>query len=91
MPDTKDPYSKPSEKDNYNFGIINRADELEKQNLSGKICSIKSRARQHTKYTDSLNNFSKRKESPNNELIRRTGDREGWMAMIVDVCNRPDT
>ena len=41
--------------------------------------------------TQSLNNFVTRKESPNNELIRRTGDREGWNAMINDVCNRPGT
>ena len=31
------------------------------------------------------------KESPYNELIRRTDDREGWKAMITDVCNRPGT
>ena len=31
------------------------------------------------------------KESPNNELIRGTGDREGWKAMIADVCKRPGT
>ena len=29
-----------------------------------------------------------RKESPNNELIMRTKDREDWKAMIADVCNR---
>ena len=34
-------------------------------------------------------NFVTRKESPNNELIGRTDDREGWKAMIADVCNRP--
>ena len=54
---------------------INRADGLEKQILSGKVCGTKSRGRQRTKYTDSLNNFEKRKESPNNELIRRNDDR----------------
>ena len=53
------------------FGHINRADGLEKQILSGKICGTKSRGRQRTKYTDSLNNLVTRKESPNNELIRR--------------------
>ena len=73
------------------WGHINRADGLEKQILSGKICGTKSRERQCTKYTDSLNNFVTRKESPNNELIRRTGDREGWKAMIADVWNRPGT
>ena len=31
------------------------------------------------------------KESPNNELIRRTYDREDWKAMIADVCNRAGT
>ena len=73
------------------FGHINRADGLEKQILSGKICGTKSRGRQRTKYKDSLNNFITRKESPNNELIRRTDNREDWKAMIVDVCNRPGT
>ena len=69
------------------FGHIHRADELEKQTLSGKICGTKSRGRQRTKYTDSLNKFGTRKESPNNELIRRTDDRDNWKAMIADVCN----
>ena len=45
----------------------------------------------HTKYTDSLNNFVTRKESPNNDLIRRTDDREDWEALIADVCNSPGT
>ena len=71
------------------WGHINRAGGLEKQIWSGKICGSKSRGRQRKKYTDSLNNFVTRKESPNNELIRRTDDREGWKAMIADVCNRP--
>ena len=71
------------------FAYINRADGLEKQILSGKICGTKSIGRQRTKYTNSLNNFIIRKESPNNELIRRTDDREDWKAMIV--CNRPGT
>ena len=43
---------------------INRAGGLEKQILTGKICGIKSKGRQRTKYTDS--NFVTRKESPNN-------------------------
>ena len=73
------------------FGHIDRADGLENQILSGKICGTKNRGRQRTKYTDSLNNFVTRKESPNNELITRTDDREGWKAMIADVCNRPGT
>ena len=73
------------------FGHINRADGLEKQILSEKIYGTKSKGRQRTKYTDSLNNSVTRKESPNNELIRRTDDREGWKAMIADVCNRPGT
>ena len=60
------------------FGHIIRADGLEKQILSGEIFGTKSKGRQHTKYTDSLNNFVTRKESPNNELIRRTDDREDW-------------
>ena len=71
------------------FGNINRADGLEKQILSGKICGTKSRGRHRTKYTDSLNNFVTRKESPNIELIKRTDDKEDWKAMIADVCDRP--
>ena len=67
------------------FGHINRADGLEKQILSGKIRGIKSRGRQHTKCTDSLNNFVTRKESPNIELIGRSDDREDWKAMIADM------
>ena len=73
------------------FERINRADGLEKQISSGKMCATKSRGRQRTKYTDSLNNFVARKESPNNELIRRTDDREGWKAMTADVCKRLGT
>ena len=69
------------------FGHINRADGLEKQILSGKISGIKSRGRQHTKYTDSLKTFVIRKECSNNELIRRTDDREGWKAMIADATD----
>ena len=46
--------------------------------LSGKMCGTKSKGRQRTKYTDSLNNFVTRKESTYNELIRRTDDREDW-------------
>ena len=57
--------------------------------MSGKICGIKSTGRQSTKYTDSLNNFVTRKKSLNNEIIRRTDDREDWKATIADVCNRP--
>ena len=60
-----------------------RADRLEKQILSGKIFGTKSRGRKCKKNTDSLNNFVSRKESPNNELIRRTEDREDWNAMIA--------
>ena len=73
------------------LGYLIRADGLEKQILSGKICGTKSKGRQRTKYTNSLNNFVTRKESPNNELIRRTDDREDWEAMIADVCNSPGT
>ena len=71
------------------FWHLIRADGLEKQILSGKIWVPKSRGRQRIKY--SLNNFVTRKESPNNELIRRTDDREDWEAMIADVCNSPGT
>ena len=70
------------------FGRITRADRIEKQILSGKICGTESRGRHRTKYTNSLNNFVTRIESPNNEPIRRTDDRE---AVIADMCNRPGT
>ena len=59
--------------------------------MSGKICDAKSRGRHRTKYTDCLNNFVTRKESPNNELMRRTDDRDDWKAIIADVCNSPGT
>ena len=88
----KDSYSKPSEKDNFKFfWHLIRAGGLEKQMLSREICGTKSKGRQRTKYTDSLNNFVTRKKSPNNELIRRTDDSEEWDAMIADVCNSPGT
>ena len=73
------------------FWHINIADGIEKQMLSGKICSTKSRGRQLTKYIDSVNNFVTRKDSLNNELIRKTDHREDWRAMIADVCIRPGT
>ena len=73
------------------FGHINRADRLEKQLLCGKICGKRSRGRQRTKYTDSLNNFATGKKSHVNELIRKTDNREEWRAMIAYVCNRPGT
>ena len=54
------------------------------------MCGTKSKSsgRQRTKYTDRLNNLVTRKESPNNELIRRTDDREAWKDRIA---NRPGT
>ena len=55
------------------------------------MCGLKNRGRQRTKYTDSLNNFVTGKESPNNELIRRTDVRVNRKAMIADVCNRSGT
>ena len=73
------------------FGHLDRVDGLEKQILSGKICGTKSRGRQRTEYTYSLNNFVTRKGSPNNELIRRTDDRGDWKATISDVWIRPGT
>ena len=73
------------------IGHINRAGGLEHDVLGGKICRTKSRGRHRTKYTDSLNNYVTRKESPNNELIRRPDDRGDWKAMISNVCNRPGT
>ena len=73
------------------FGHINRADGLEKEILNGKISGKKSRGRQRTKFTDSINKYVTGRGSPNIELIRRTDDRQDWKAMIADVCNRPGT
>jgi len=74
------------------FGHIIRADGLEKLLWSGKICGNKSRGRQRTEFTDSLNKFAMNKEGTNNELMRGTENRKKWRAMIVDVCRtRPDT
>ena len=56
-----------------------------------RICGPKSRGRQRPKHIHSLNNFVTRRESPNNELIRRTNYIEDWKAMIANVCNRPGT
>ena len=42
-------------------------------------------------FTFFLQFLETRKVSPNNELIRRTDDREDWKAMIADVCNRLGT
>ncbi|GFO00873.1 endonuclease-reverse transcriptase [Plakobranchus ocellatus] len=57
------------------FGHINRADGIEKQILCGKICGTKGRGRHKI---HSLNSYSTRKESPNNELIRElTTERNG--------------
>ena len=39
------------------FGHINRDGVLEKQILDGKISGTKSRGRQSTRYTDSLNTY----------------------------------
>ena len=58
------------------FGHMSRADGLEMQILSGEICDTKSKEKPDAKYTDSPNNFLTRKEYPNNELIKRTDDRE---------------
>ena len=68
------------------FGHVNRADGLEKLLLSGKICGKKSRGKQRTKFTDSLNAFATNNKGTKNELIRRTEKRDEWRAMIVDVC-----
>ena len=39
--------------------------------------------------THSLNNFVTKKEFADNEVLRRTDDREDWEAMVADVCNIP--
>ena len=58
------------------FGHMNKADGLEMQILCGEVCDTKSKEKPDAKYTDSLSNFVTRKEYPNNELIKRTDDRE---------------
>ena len=59
--------------------------------MCGKICGTKSRRRQRTKYTDSLNNYVARNASSNNELIRRIDDREGWEVIIAgDLAHDED-
>ena len=55
---------------------MNRALGLEMQISSGKICDTKKKRKTRCKYTDSLNNFVTRKEYQNNELLKRTDDRE---------------
>ena len=67
---------------------VNRADGTEKHLLSVKICGTKCRGINRTKHLDRLNNFVTRKESPNNELIGRAGDKADWKAIIADVCKR---
>ena len=88
--DTKDPYSKPSKKDNYNFLAYKQSWWTRKTNIEWKDLWYQKQ-RKTTHKIHSLNNFVTRKESPNDALIRRTDDREGWKAMIADVCNRPCT
>ena len=70
------------------FGHIIRADGLEKQLPCGKICGVKSRGRQRTKYTDSLNKFVTKKQSTIQDLIRRADNRDEWKSMTANVCNR---
>ena len=65
--------------------------DYKSKNLVERCVVPKNRGRQRAKYTGSVNNFVTRKEYPDNELISRTDDREGWNAMIADVCNRPGT
>ena len=73
------------------LGHVIRADRLEKQLLCGKINGTRSRGRQRTKYTDSLNNFTTRKQSSINDLICKADNRDEWRSVIVDVCSRPGT
>jgi len=73
------------------FGHLNRADGLEKRLLCGKISGVRSRGKQRMKYTDSLNNFTTKKQSSINDLIRKASDRDEWKSMIADVCSRPGT
>ena len=66
-------------------GHINRADGLVKQILSGKMFGTKSRGRERTKYTNSLNNFITRKESPDNGEL--TTERIGWPWPLMSVTD----
>ena len=73
------------------FGHINRKDGLEKRLLCGRINGVKSRGRQRTKFTDSLNSYVTGKTTSNIEMIRKTEDRDEWRAMTADACNRHGT
>ena len=73
------------------FGHLNRADRIEKQLLCGKISGARSKGKRRTKYTDSLNSYATRNQSPINSLIRRTDNRDEWKSMTADVCNRRGT
>ena len=71
--------SKPSEKD-----------KTTKVNIEWKdLCYRKRRKTTHKIYI--LNNSITRKEPPNNNLTRRTEDREDWKAMIADIYSRAGT
>ncbi|GFO02054.1 endonuclease-reverse transcriptase [Plakobranchus ocellatus] len=58
------------------YGHIIRAGGLEKLLWSPKMCGNKSKGRQHTTFTDNLNKFGTNKEGTNNELKRKTENRE---------------
>ena len=74
------------------FGHVMRRNTLEKCLMLGKIIGKKSRGRQRTKFTDGLNKIAqKRNINSTIDLIRRSECRDDWRAMIIDVCNRPDT
>ncbi|GFO40079.1 hypothetical protein PoB_006658400 [Plakobranchus ocellatus] len=69
----------------YNQGWWTRKTIMECQNM-WKQEKKKTAHKMH-----SLNKFAMNKEGTNNELMRKTENREGWRAMIVDVCKtRPD-
>ena len=63
------------------FGHVIRADGMDKQLLCSKICGMKSRRRQHTNYTGSLNFYITKKELPKNELIRIAANGGLWSPM----------
>ena len=52
---------------------------------------MKSIGRKRINYTDSLNLYTTKKESHNNELIRRARNREDWRSMVADIWNRSGT
>ncbi|GFN78612.1 hypothetical protein PoB_000511800 [Plakobranchus ocellatus] len=74
------------------FGHIIRAGGLEKLSWSAKIFGNKREERNvQNKNHRQFKQICIHKEGTNNKLMRKTENREGWRAMIIDICKtRPD-